>query len=195
LPVEVQRRLARVSRVRSLGGHGGSVTDICYSVNGLDPPKNLAESSANSHRRLRPIRGRVERAGEVRSCGRPVPRSNVSPPFDIAARNMWACVEAPMAPYSYEKKACAGCGRTIAHTSWRTPRWHRCPHGQACVHTYGLLGASGGPGPGGRPKRHKDPRYRACAKCAAEHGWRPRSRNDPGSRRGPLRLPGLDQTV
>lgn len=78
-------------------------------------------------------------------------------------------------PYDYTKKKCAGCGRVIAHTSpWGTPRRHLCPHGQVCVRTYGLLGRSGGPGPGNHPKRHGDPRYRACTVCADQWGWDPK---------------------
>src|SRR4030067_3477463 len=83
---------------------------------------------------------------------------------------------APM-PYEHTKKECAGCGRVIAHTRWGTPRRHLCPHGKVCVHIYGLLGRSGGPGPGNHPKRNSDPRYHACTVCAEEWGWRPKESN------------------
>lgn len=76
-------------------------------------------------------------------------------------------------PYKHTKKPCAGCGRVIAHTSWGTPRWHLCPHRKVCVRTYGLLGRSGGPGPGNHPKRSRDARYRTCTVCAEEWGWQP----------------------
>jgi len=71
-------------------------------------------------------------------------------------------------PYDYTKKKCAGCGRQIAHTWLGTPRWHLCPHGQVCVYRYRLLG---GLGPGNHPKRHRDPRYRACSVCADKWSW------------------------